>query len=204
MTPFERDADYITKTARDVHNAAAQSGWWTDINTGLSTVGTRSYIEMCALISTELTEAFDGYRENSMDDKLPHRKQFEVELADAFIRMGDTSMGCGVNLIAGLDYLDGGTAEDAQWDPFAEVHPCSMAGYLMTVVGYISYSIEGHRKRDNAKRDINMAKAMLAIIVLARNTDCDLVGAVAEKLAFNAVRPDHKLENRLKADGKKE
>lgn len=203
MTPFERDADYITKTARDVHTAAVQSGWWTDINTKESTVGTRSYIEMCALISTELTEAFDGYRENSMDDKLPHRKQFEVELADAFIRMGDTSMGCGVKLQYGLGYLSVPTP-NGDWDPFEEVHPCSMAGYLMTVVGYISYSIEGHRKRDTEKRDINMAKAMVAIMVLARETGCDLIGAVAEKLAFNAVRPDHKLENRLKADGKKE
>lgn len=204
MTPFEKDADYITKTARDVHTAAVQSGWWTDIKTGESTVGTRSYIEMCALISTELTEAFDGYRADSMDDKLPHRKQFEVELGDAFIRMGDTSMGCGVDLANGLNYLDNATVAGVDWDPFLEVHPCSMAGYLMTIVGYISYSIEGHRKRDNYKRDINMAKAMVAIMVLARNTDCDLIGAVSEKMAYNAVRPDHKLENRLKADGKKE
>jgi hypothetical protein len=202
MTPFQIQSDYITKTARDLHNAAVLSGWWTDMATGESTVGKRSFIEMCALIITELTEAFDGYRDGLMDDKLPHRPQFEVELADTFIRGGDTSIGCRVDLASALDYLDTGDLD--AWDPFEKVQPCSMAGYLMTIVGYVSYAVEGHRKRDFAKRDINMAKAMVAIIVLADDNGCDIRGAITEKLAFNAQRPDHKMENRLKEGGKKE
>ena len=31
----------------------------------------------------------------------------------------------------------------------------------------------------------------------------DVAGAIVEKMAFNAVRPDHKIENRVKEDGKK-
>jgi len=30
----------------------------------------------------------------------------------------------------------------------------------------------------------------------------DIGGAVAEKMAFNAIRPDHKLENRMAEGGK--
>lgn len=204
MTPFEIQSDYIVKTSRDLHMAAVRSGWWTDMVTGESTIGKRSFIEMCALIQTEITEAFDGYRGSLMDDKLPHRTMFEVELADTFIRCGDTSLGCGVDLAAALAYLDTGTNGLVSWDPFSEVHPCSMAGYLMTISGYVSYAVEGQRKRDTVKRDVNMAKAMYAIIVLCANNGCDLRGAVAEKLAFNASRPDHKMENRLKDGGKKE
>jgi len=41
------------------------------------------------LIVTEIAEAFEGERKNLMDDKLPHRKMPEVELADALIRIFD-------------------------------------------------------------------------------------------------------------------
>lgn len=203
QTPFAIKADYITKTARDLHTAAVQSGWWTDIKTGESTVGKRSFIEMCGLITTELTEAFDGFRGGLMDDKLPHRGMFEVELADAFIRMGDTSLGCGVDLEQALDHIDTRDLMNP-FNPFASVHPCSMAGYLMIIVGHVSGAIEGQRKRQDTKRDINMAQAMVAVMILAEWQGLDLKGAITEKLAFNAQRPDHKLENRLKEGGKKE
>lgn len=42
-----------------------------------------------ALIITEIVEAFEGERKDAMDDKLPHRKAVEVELADALIRIFD-------------------------------------------------------------------------------------------------------------------
>lgn len=39
------------------------------------------------LIVSELAEAMEGDRKNLQDDKLPHRKMFDVELADAVIRI---------------------------------------------------------------------------------------------------------------------
>lgn len=42
-----------------------------------------------ALIHSELSEMVEGIRKDAMDDKLPHRKQEEVELADTLIRMED-------------------------------------------------------------------------------------------------------------------
>ena len=83
--------------------------------------------ELLMLIVSEVSECMEGERKDLMDDKLPHRKMAEVELADALIRI--------------FDY----------------------AG----AYGY------------------------------------DLDGAVAEKRAFNATRPDHKPEARLAANGKK-
>ena len=79
-----------------------------------------------ALCHSELSEGLEGDRKGLMDDKLPHRKMIEVELADAVIRAAD------------------------------------LAGAL----------------------------------------GLDLGGAIAEKLAFNANRPDHKPENRAAAGGK--
>lgn len=114
--------DIITKVS---HEASLKAGWWHDLKTGEliePNVG-----EKLMLIVTEVAEACEGARKNLMDDKLPHRKMIEVELADAVIRIGDL---------------------------------CGRLGL-------------------------------------------DLGGAIAEKLEYNANRPDHKKENRLKEDGKK-
>jgi hypothetical protein len=43
--------------------------------------------ERIALMHSELSEAFEGFRKNKMDDHLPHRLSIEVELADAVIRI---------------------------------------------------------------------------------------------------------------------
>lgn len=59
-----------------------------------------------ALIHSELSEMVEGIRKDAMDDKLPHRKQEEVELADTLIRMED---------YAGTYHLDlGGAREEKE------------------------------------------------------------------------------------------
>jgi NTP pyrophosphatase (non-canonical NTP hydrolase) len=47
--------------------------------------------ELLMLIVSEISEAMEGERKNLMDDKLPHRRMAEVELADALIRIFDYS-----------------------------------------------------------------------------------------------------------------
>lgn len=99
--------------------------WWKDPATGKPVQ--RNKGEMMMLMVSEIAEAMEGERKDLMDEKLPHRKAAEVELADLLIRV--------------FDYA-----------------------------GAFGY---------------------------------DLDGAVKEKRAYNAVRADHKPENRLKPNGKK-
>jgi hypothetical protein len=87
----------INELVQFSHGRSAANGWWDE--------ATRSnpYTVPCklALIHSEISEALEGHRKDAMDDKLPHRKMIEVELADALHRIFD---------IAGFLSLDLGGA----------------------------------------------------------------------------------------------
>lgn len=146
-------AHSLNQLSAIIHANNVKAGWWTDLKLNgklteiLDIVGpiedTHKYNQLydvlvkhvkreretgttLMLIVSEVAEAMEGDRKGLMDDKLPHRSMFEVELADVLIRVFD----------------------------------------------------------------------------LAGRHKLDLTGAVLEKMAFNANRKDHKIENRLQDGGK--
>lgn len=73
----------------------------------------------------------------------------------------------------------------------------------------VSEALEGHRKHKQDEHlphrlslEVELADAAIRIFDLAGGMGLDLAGAMAEKLAFNAQRADHKLANRQAAGGK--
>lgn len=95
MNTKNYDNDSSTFAAADFlqnicHDAAKQAGWWNDLNTGEPIINRPHCVgEKLMLIVSEVAEAMEGHRKDLMDDKLPHRKMIEVELADAVIRIFD-------------------------------------------------------------------------------------------------------------------
>jgi NTP pyrophosphatase (non-canonical NTP hydrolase) len=70
----------INALAATIYEQNKVAGWYDKPRE----VGTR-----LALIHSEISEALEGDRKGLMDDHLPHRSMFEVELADAVIRILD-------------------------------------------------------------------------------------------------------------------
>lgn len=69
--------------------------------------------------------------------------------------------------------------------------------------------MEGHRKNlmdthlpNRPMIEVELADAVIRIADLAGALDLDLGGAIAEKMAYNATRADHKPEARAGINGK--
>lgn len=141
----------LNSLCRNIHEVNVEMGWWKNTKyisqiaiieksnltwdekkeladaLGISQTSDRNVGELLCLVHSEISEAMEGFRKNLMDDKLKDRKMFDVELADAVIRIFDI---CG------------------------------------------KYNIP-------------------------------LGTIIAEKVTYNTVREDHKMENRMKENGKK-
>jgi len=77
----------VTSLQNICHTLASERGWWKDPKTGNKIERNRA--ELLMLCVSELAEAMEADRKDLNDDHLPHRKGFEVELADCLIRIFD-------------------------------------------------------------------------------------------------------------------
>lgn len=158
----------------DVHERNVKAGWWSEITTGEPKK--RSPGELLILMVTEMAEAYEGWIQGCADDKLTQFPAFGVEMADLQIRLADF---CGAMLAGRIIAPD----------------PASNPGDRMfREICEIAWRYEAIRKTPAAVGEVEHAP-FLAPQDVAQFTDA--------KLAFNAQRPDHKIEARLAEDGKR-
>lgn len=98
--PFEA----LNELSMEFFRRNIEAGWWKLDENG--EVIPRNIGELLCLVHSEISEAMEGIRKDLDDDKLPHRKMFEVELADALIRIFDIAGAYNLDL-AGAVYEKG-------------------------------------------------------------------------------------------------
>lgn len=102
------------------------------------------------------------------------------------------------------------TGRDLTSTGYPKIAPTKNVGEMLALVhSEISEALEGHRKGlmddklpHRSMIEVELADAVIRIADLAGALGLDLGGAIAEKMAFNAQRPDHKPEARTAAGGK--
>lgn len=177
-TNFASSID-LNERARLIHQANIK--WWQNPETGEPIE--RNTFELLALIISELCECLEGERKDSMDDKLPHRKMAEVELADTKIRLFDFAAGFGFNLLS-IVY------------PFQLCENKGQALFQMICL------VTDLQKIDTYGSGYTISKILALIDAYAAKHGYDVERAMLEKLAYNTTREDHTHEARRIAGGK--
>lgn len=97
--------DSIQHLQNTCHGLSCEAGWWGEharTEVGLASPTPQDVAEKMLLIHCELSEAVEGRRKDLMDDHLPHRKMFDVELADVAIRLFDLAGAMRIDLAGAI------------------------------------------------------------------------------------------------------
>ena len=166
----------FNRYAKKIYEWNKQVGWWDDPN--------RCLYQTLQLVSTEIAEATEGERKDSMDDHIKSRKMGEVELADALIRILDFGQHMKVLYRQGYPSnvwcFEDNTIGQQHLGINAEIIE------LAYVYGRYPHS------------DMTPAYCRLieSIVKVSENKGYDLEGAMVEKMLYNTTRIDHTREYR--------
>lgn len=180
----EGDEMNYNEQSKRIHTLNKQ--WWYDEN-GNKLDRNRGCLLMLAV--TELAESCEGLRKGLMDDHLPQYEMVIVELADTKIRMLDYAGGFDIEIEDHNRYDTGINLLGFDIESRAE-------GLLYIVNEITSLFFGGEEGRD-------IRFVLNTIDAYAKHYGYDVEGAIEEKLAYNQQREDHRIENRMKENGKK-
>lgn len=176
----------LTALAVETHTQNVAAGWWDDW-----TVKTDRHETAMMLVVSEIAEAMEGDRKDLMDDHLPEFKAFDVELADAMIRLLDLAGAYEMFLDNVPKQVD---IEKRRWKNIIPWSNLKVPEQLYRIVQKMSAI------RDEPHQ--NVFQGIVSIMTVAELNRVDLWKLVELKRAYNRKRADHKRENRAANGGK--
>ena len=188
-----------------IYNHNVKAGWWDEpVRPDGTTI---------ALIHSEVSEAYTGFKTGGKDEHLPQYTNQLVELADAAIRIYDFFGHKKWDLEKALDavYRLGANNTPPTFETDVNFYQ-----YYADLHEHISAGLEGVRKNqimqvphsnadNNETLDIAAFELAIALdmIYWAVGWGWPLEQALGDKRAYNSNRADHKRENRAQEHGKK-
>lgn len=189
--------------AAEIHQQNVDAGWWTSLETKMPitplfgekglVLHRRNIGEIFALIHSELSEGYEGNLFEKPDQHLPKYSNYHIEVADAAIRLYDLA---GAYKVYIPDNIEDFNLDDEEIVLLQQYN-------LGASNALASRAFEGFRKNDMEKAFRYIAMTILHLYEFAEYWDIHLSFYIAEKRKYNQDRQDHKIENRLKPDGKK-
>ena len=177
----------LTELAREIHEQNVHVGWWDEWP-----VKTDRHKTAMMLVVSEIAEAMEGHRKNLMDDHLPQYRMFDVELADALIRLLDLAGAYDMILDNYAKQVD---LEKRRWKNVIPWSNLKVPEQLYRIVQRMSSQREEPHQ--------NVFQGVVSIIIVAEINDIDILPIVDAKREYNAKRADHKRQNRNAENGKK-
>lgn len=174
--------------SKEIHQANVDAGWWTNLVTNEKLE--RNFGEMVALAHSELSECWEGMALDCADDHLSDYPMYQVEIADACIRVYD---------------ILGGLFDEPYFLSFYTIqNDFTDADERLVYLHYlISQALEAFRKSRKVECFGYFYRFLDSCFTWAVDDDFDLEEVIRAKCEYNKQRADHKIENRLKENGKK-
>ena len=170
--------------SQQLHEFNLEKGWW---DKWLDDKFKR-FPTAIMLVHTEFSEAVEGLRADLMDTHLPHLKMFDVEIADALIRLLDLAGALEVKLPHDHVRLKRLSAA------LRDLEPCEQISRAVATIGHYTWS--------NDPRTA-IYEGIMYCLAIAYVNKIDLRSTLEEKTLYNMMRVDHKKENRELPNGKK-
>lgn len=191
------------------HKTSHACGWWK--NAERYTPAGKVVIGQCdpdrlniptkiALVHTEIREAHDFYLSGENDDHLPHLPGAAVELGDTVIRVGDTAGYLSIDMDTAISAVAGefGGKNLIFWKTGSSL---SGADAIMQLHNFAADATEAFRRGKTDEFARSLARIVVLCDLISERNGWDLIAISREKIAYNAVRADHKAEARAATDG---
>lgn len=166
--------------AAEIHEINVSKGFWPD------KVEDRNVGEALCLVHSELSEAWDAAKQNIYDDKLTMYPGYQVEIADAVIRVLDLGGAHGIDFEAPIPYSEGLGVLTSFSEDIAALHK------------RVDDVLEAHRKNelveDSLAAPVMLYKVLLVdvlfmLLAVGDKYDFDLMMIVEAKMDYNRGRP---------------